>query len=153
MDSMARKNGTPAKGTTASELREASRSEHPSTSRKRVFTVEYKQQILQRVDEIAATGERGAVIRFLRQEGLYWTVVKRWQVQRDQGGLAGLKPKRRGPKPVDRTEMKEVERLRRQVERLQADLRKAEIIIDVQKKLSALLGIQSPTVPDEDEKP
>jgi transposase-like protein len=152
MDSMPNRNGSPPKGTTASSLREASREDQPGPrTPKRVFSAAFKQRILQRVDELGASGERGAVIRFLRQQGLYWTVVKRWQAQRDEGGLASLEPKKRGPKPVDTAESKEVERLRRQVERLQADLRKAEIIIDVQKKLSALLGLQTPT--DEDEKP
>lgn len=80
--------------------------------------------------------------------------VKRWRETLEKAGLAALKPQKRGRKPKGNADAaEEIARLRRQNERLQADLKKAEIIIDVQKKLSALLGIQMPVNPDEDENP
>ena len=69
---------------------------------------------------------------------------------RARGELAGLKPKKRGPKPAPKNLLAdENEKLRRQIARLQAELDKAKVIIDVQKKLSLLLGISTPESPTE----
>jgi len=154
MDSMPKRRGSPTNGATASEVRASSRraAERPVAPTRRVFTPEYKQRILQEVDQLAASGERGAIGALLRREGLHSMTVKRWRDVLEKAGLAALKPKKRGPKPTTNATAEENARLRRQVERLQTDLKKAEIIIDVQKKLSALLGIEPPTNPDEDEK-
>lgn len=160
MDSMPSKSGPPSKGATGSEIRASSRAkdERPAIPTRRVFTPEYKQRIIHEVDQLLASGERGAVGALLRREGLHSMTVKRWRETLEKAGLAALKPQKRGPKPkgdaaaTDEIARLEIARLRRQVERLQTDLQKAEIIIDVQKKLSALLGIQMPASPDEDEK-
>lgn len=115
-----------------------------ATPRRRKFTAEYKLRILRQADACAAPGERGAL---LRREGLYSSHLTEWRRARDTGGVPALEPAKRGPKPtpVDARDM-EVKQLRREIDRLQAKLERAELIIDVQKKVASLLGIplQSP---------
>ena len=95
----------------------------------------------------AGAPERGAL---LRREGIYTSQISKWRKQRDQGALQGLSPQRRGPKPTPRDPVHEENaRLRQELIRLQARLDRAEAIIDVQKKLSALLGMPIPPPPDE----
>jgi len=111
---------------------------------RRRFTAEYKLKI---VREAEACDERsGELGRLLRREGLYSSHLATWRRQYEEGSLAGLKPKKRGPKPKRRDEVTlEVDRLRRENARLEERLRKAELIIEVQKKVATLLGIQLPT--------
>jgi transposase len=152
MDSMGKRGAEPPKAGTAAAVRAASaKPVRPAQPTKRQFTAEFKQRVLREVDLLGASGERGAQVAFLRREGLTWTHVHRWRQERDRGGAAALEPKRRGPKPKRDPVADELARLRRQNERLQNELRKAEIIIDVQKKLAALLGEEVPVPPDEEE--
>jgi transposase-like protein len=117
----------------------------PAVSEKPVrrrFTAEYKLRILCEADRCAAPGQLGAL---LRREGLYSSLLSTWRQQRDQGTLAGLTPKRRGRKAnPDAALIAENERLKRETQRLAAKLRQAETIIEVQKKLSEILGIPLP---------
>ena len=106
-------------------------------AKRRRFSAKYKQRVLEEADNCAEPGQTGAL---LRREGLYSSHLSTWRRQREQGLLGALSPKRRGRKGKDELE-REVARLRRENERLQASLEKAEMIIDVQKKLSRLLGL------------
>ncbi len=109
---------------------------------RRRFTAEYKLRILHEADRCTASGQLGAL---LRREGLYSSLLSTWRQQRDQGTLAGLTPKRRGRKAnPDAPLIAENQRLKRETQRLAAKLRQAEMIIEVQKKLSELLGIPLP---------
>ena len=112
--------------------------EVPEKARRRRFSGSYKLRILQAVDACTEPGEIGAL---LRREGLYSSHVSKWRQQRDAGALEGLRPRKRGrkPRPVD-PQAKRVAQLERENERLQRKLEQAEIIIEVQKKLSRLLG-------------
>jgi len=107
--------------------------------KRRRFTATYKLRILQEADACAESGQIGAL---LRREGLYYSNLRTWRRQLNRGQLAGLTPKKRGRKedPVAR----ENARLKRENEKLKARLDKAETIIDVQKKLSKLLGVSLP---------
>ena len=105
-------------------------------AKRRRFSAKYKQHILEEADNCTESGQTGAL---LRREGLYSSHLSTWR-QREQGLLEALSPKRRGRKRKDELE-REVARLRRENERLQASLEKSEMIIDVQKKLSRLLGL------------
>jgi transposase len=106
---------------------------------RRRFTAEYKVRILREADRCALPGQLGAL---LRREGLYASHLNTWRQQRDTGALAGLMPKRRGPKPIaEDPVVAENQRLRRENERLAGRLRQAETIIEVQKKLSDVLGL------------
>ena len=105
---------------------------------RRHFNAEYKQSILHEVDRCRDEGAIGAL---LRKEGLYSSHLTTWRRQRDQAVQAALAPHKRGPKPARNPLMDEMEKLRRENARLAQQLEKAEIIIDVQKKVSSLLGI------------
>jgi transposase-like protein len=107
----------------------------PKAERRR-FTAEYKLRILAEADACTKPGEIGAL---LRREGLYSSHLDRWRKLRRKGSLQGLAPQKRGPK-VD-LQAADIARLRRENERLQQRLQQAETIIEVQKKLSALLGL------------
>jgi len=106
-------------------------------AKRRKFSAEYKVRILEEADRCTERGEIGAL---LRREGLYSSHLSTWRRQRDQGILSGLSPKKRGRKGKDDLE-KELAELRRENKRLQARLEEAELVIDVQKKLSRLLGL------------
>ena len=112
--------------------------EVPEKARRRRFSGAYKLQILRAVDACTEPGEIGAL---LRREGLYSSHVSKWRRQRDRGALEGLRPRKRGrkPRPVD-PQAKRITQLERENERLRHKLEQAEIIIDVQKKLSRILG-------------
>ena len=82
--------------------------------------------------------ERGAI---LRREGIYTSQISKWRKLRTKGALVALASHPPGPKPSAPQPLQaEVERLRKENARLQARLAQAETIIDVQKKVAALLG-------------
>jgi len=109
---------------------------------RRRFTAEYKLRILHEADHCTESGQLGAL---LRREGLYSSILSTWRQQRDEGTLVGLTPKRRGRKAnSDAPLIAENQRLTRETQRLTAKLRQAETIIDIQKKLSEMLGIPLP---------
>ena len=111
----------------------------PERPVRRRFTAEYKLRILGEADRSTESGQLGAV---LRREGLYSSHLTAWRKQRSEGTFAGLEPKRRGRKTSpDAPLVAENERLQRDNQRLTARLRQAETIIEVQKKLSEILGI------------
>ena len=106
---------------------------------RRRFTVQYKAKILAEAD---ASTEAGQLGELLRREGLYSSHLTTWRRQRDKGALAGLTPKQRGRKARPKNPLAdEVARLQRENKRLQEQLRQAELIIDVQKKVSEMLNI------------
>ncbi len=117
--------------------------------KRRTYTAEYRQRILEEA-EVAAT-TRGSLGALLRREGLYSSLLTYWRRERAQGIREGLTPQKRGPKSKGNPLEEENQKLRRQNARLTEDLRKAQIIIDVQKKVAALLGHPIPE-PDPDEK-
>jgi transposase-like protein len=157
MLNMSKKNGavSPREGT-ASAVREAARSgdpESPSTParpKRRTHTAEYKRRIVREADAALASGEAGALGELLREEGLYSSQLATWRRERDTGELAGLTPRKRGPKSSRNELADENARLQRQVEKLQHELYKANTIIDVQKKVASLLGETLPTPTAED---
>ena len=106
---------------------------------RRRFTVEYKARILAEADACTQPGLLG---ESLRREGLYSSHLVTWRRQRDEGVLAGLTPKRRGRRAKAKNPLAgEVARLQRENQRLKEQLRQAELIIDVQKKVSEMLNI------------
>ncbi len=118
-------------------------------AKRRTYTAEYKQRILEEAETAATT--RGAVGALLRREGLYSSLLATWRRERANGIREALTPQRRGPKSKYDPVEEENQKLRRQNARLTEDLRKAHIIIDVQKKVAALLGNPIPE-PDPEEK-
>ena len=115
---------------------------------RRRFTAEYKLRILTLADTCTGPGSLGTL---LRQEGLYASNLNTWRHQRERGVLSALTPQKRGRKETVRDPLLvENEKLRRENERITKRLNQAEIIIDVQKKVSQILGIPLAT-PEEGE--
>jgi len=114
----------------------------PKASR-RQFSAAEKLRILQEADACTQPGQIGAL---LRREGLYSSQLATWRRLRARGQLQALTPQQRGPKAVAEPLADELASLRRENARLQTQLTRAETIIDVQKKLSLLLGL--PVTPE-----
>jgi transposase-like protein len=104
---------------------------------RRTFTAEYKLWVLEEAEKCRE--QPGGIGRLLRREGLYSSHLTTWRRQQEAGQLAGLAPRKRGPK--NNPEAEEMNRLRRENARLTRQLEKAELIIEAQKKLSEILGI------------
>jgi len=120
--------------------------EVPEKPERRRFTAQYKLDILRQADLSREPGSLGAL---LRREGLYSSNLTTWRRQREEGTLAALKPKQRGRKAAASNPVAlENERLRKENIRLARRLQQAELIIDVQKKVSQILGITLATPPE-----
>ncbi len=109
---------------------------------RRRFTAEYKRRILQDADRCRQPGEVAAL---LRREGLYSSHLAAWRAARRRGELAGLAPKPRGPKPTQSDPRdRKIAELERENRRLQARAERAEALVELQKKVSDLLGVPLP---------
>ena len=116
--------------------KQASDPEVIARAKRRSFTAAYKLRILEEVAKCDRPGQIGAL---LRREGLYSSHLTTWRRQRREGQLQGLRPKKRGRKADPQGA--EIAALRKENERLRTRLEQAELIIDVQKKLSQALGL------------
>lgn len=106
---------------------------------RRRFTAKYKLRILHEADNCTEPGQLGAL---LRREGLYSSNLTTWRRQREKGILNGLTPKKRGRKNKPKNPLADqVARLEKENRKLRLKLKQAETIIDVQKKVSQMLGI------------
>jgi transposase-like protein len=106
---------------------------------RRRFTAAYKLEVLRQADACQKLGEVGAL---LRREGLYSSHLSAWRRQRDQGALRALGAGKRGRRPQPRNPLAgRVAQLEGENRKLQRRLHRAETIIEIQKKASALLGI------------
>ena len=116
-------------------------------ARRRRFPVEYKRKMLSEADRCREPGEIGAL---LRREGLYSSHLSAWRAARERGELGGRGIGKRGPqaKAKDPNE-KRVRELEREVRKLRRRAERAEAFVEVQKKVSELLGIE---LPESDEK-
>jgi transposase-like protein len=115
-------------------------------AKRRRFTADYKQQILTKAD---AAVEHGGIGALLRREGLYSSHLTKWRRERAASIQQGLEPRKRGPKSKRNPLAEENQKLQRANQRLTEQLRKAEIVIDVQKKVGALLGWPIPDLDQE----
>jgi transposase-like protein len=105
---------------------------------RRRFTAKYKLRILKKADACEAHGALGEL---LRKEGLYTSHLALWRKQRELGAIAGLAPKKRGPKPVERDERdQQIEALRKELDALTARAERAEALLELQKKVAELLS-------------
>ena len=107
---------------------------------RRRFTAEYKLKVLREADRCKQPGEIGAL---LRREGLYWSNLTTWRKQRESGELAGLSARKRGPQRREKNPLAErVRELERDNMRLKRRAERAEGIVELQKKVSEILGIE-----------
>ncbi len=106
--------------------------------RRRFFSKADKQRILAAADRCTAPGEIGAL---MRREGVYSSSLSSWRQQRKAAEVAALAPRPRGPRPAaDRGQVQRIAQLTRDNDRLRNQLDKARFVIEVQKKVAALLG-------------
>jgi len=108
-------------------------------ARRRHFTNADKRRILQAADRCTQPGEIGAL---LRREGVYSSSLSSWRRQREVADLAALAPQQRGPKAdPSRADAQQIAQLTRDNDKLQSRLDKALLVIEVQKKVGALLAL------------
>jgi transposase len=108
-------------------------------AKRRTFSAEFKRRILAEVDSCSKPGEVGAL---LRREGLYSSHLTEWRGLRKQAELDALAPKKRGPEPAPVADARdrEVEDLKRQLAKTTIRAERAEALIEIQKKVAALLA-------------
>jgi transposase len=110
--------------------------EVPAKAQRRRFSAEYRLRIVKQADGCKQPGELGAL---LRREGLYSSLLTNWRREREQGALAGMRARRRGPTP--RSSDPRVKQLEAENARLHRKLQRADTIITLQKKVAEILGI------------
>jgi transposase-like protein len=127
-----------APGSANQDPRPGADSEVVAHAQRRNFSPAQKRRILEEADGCTKPGEIGAL---MRREGIYSSSLSTWRRQRDAADMAALAPQKRGPK-VDphRAETLHIAQLTRERDSLKSRLDKALLVIDVQKKLAALLG-------------
>jgi len=107
---------------------------------RRRYTAEYKHRILREAETCTRQGELGAL---LRREGLYSSNLTVWRKQRERGEIEGLSQKKRGPLPKEKNPLAaKVATLERENRRLRARSERAEGLVELQKKVSEILGIE-----------
>ena len=116
--------------------------------RRRSFTAEYKRSIL---DQAEAAQDSGSIGALLRREGLYSSHLTTWKRQRQKGEIDALTPQKRGPRVVVSPLVKQNRQLQAANARLTRKLQNAELIIEVQKKVAALLGNPIPNIQIDEE--
>ena len=108
-------------------------------ARRRTFTDAYKRRILQAADQCTKPGEVGAL---MRREGVYSSSLSTWRRQREAADLAALAPQKRGPKADPACiDAQHIAQLTRERDHLRVELEKAHLVIEVQKKVAALLDL------------
>ena len=104
--------------------------------KRRQFAAEYKLRILREADACKEPGEIGAL---LRREGLYSSHLVLWRRQREEAAQAQLRSRKRGPKA--KVQDPRVRQLERENARLQRQLKRVALLLDIQKKAGEILGI------------
>ena len=113
--------------------------------KRRRFTPAYKAHIVEEAQRCTESGQIGAL---LRREGLYSSALTQWRRQYQSGALQALKDDKRGRKRTHDARDEELQRLKRDNERLNKKLGQAELIIEIQKKVAAMLGNPIETLPN-----
>lgn len=114
-------------------------SEVKSKKSRRIMSASYKLQVLEELDRCSTSTERGAV---MRREGLYASNVSTWRKERESGALSALN-KQRGRKPTYDSDALKITVLENKIKQLEAELSQAEMVIDIQKKVSEMFGIKT----------
>jgi transposase len=117
-------------------------------AKRRRFSAEYKARIVQEATRCTEWGQIGAL---LRREGLYWSEFSRWRRKYSEGAESALREEKRGRKRRSNPLEGELAKLRKENERLKRRLHQAETIIDVQKKISEMLGIPLQSTENEED--
>jgi transposase len=115
---------------------EATTEVDPSSARRRL-TIAYKIKVVETVQALRSEGS-GSIGAYLRREGLYYSAVRKWTQQFERGELTACQ---NDSKAKTRQLQAENQRLRRKLEQTEKKLKKTEMIVEIQKKLSAILGL------------
>jgi transposase len=114
--------------------------EVPAVAQRRRFSAKFKNEVLDEVDRRKAAGQE--IGSYLRKKGLATAHISHWRKAREEGSLRALEPRKRGRKPEPGADIiRENQRLRAENDKLRRQLEQSELVIDVQKKLSQLLGL------------
>lgn len=128
-----------APGSVPPPVRPGSDCEVVPRARRRNFSNADKRRILQAADLCTKPGEVGAL---MRREGVYSSSLSTWRRQRETADLAALAPQKRGPKADPaRIDAQHIAQLTRERDHLRVELDKAQLVIEVQKKVTALLDL------------
>ena len=106
--------------------------------KRRTFTAEYRRRIVKEAAGCTKPGEIGAL---LRREGLYSSHLVSWRRAAENGELAALTSKKRGAKPKLDDRDRQLAELQRQNDKLKARAERAELLVEIQKKVASVLGI------------
>ena len=110
--------------------------EVPSEPNRRRYTDSYKRKVVERVSELRKMNN-GEIGSYLRQEGLYFSMVRKWEKTLSE---KPDKENKSGRKPKSREDLQEeVIQLRKELKRTKKKLAKSELIIDIQKKISKMM--------------
>jgi len=126
------------KSTTAQGIvKEIPNPEVPSKKTRRTFSVSFKLKILRELDACSNSQERN---QLLRREGLYSSRISTWRKERAEGLLSHTSTRRGRPR-IRSEEAETIAALEKKIAQLETKLDQAEMIIDVQKKVSAIFGV------------
>jgi transposase len=130
----------------ATETKNHPPTEVSSKAKRRRFTAKYKAQILREVDACKGSGEVSAL---LRREGLYSSYLTNWRAARRRGELSGLSPQKRGRKSMPKDERDElIRKMKKEIKHLTTRAERAELVVEIQKKVSLMLGMEQPGLED-----
>jgi len=116
---------------------------------RRKFSAAEKLRVIKRADACRASGKRGAVEAMLREEGIYSSHLYAWRAQLGASGAAGLEQRKPGRKPALDANAKRCAELEKRNAQLARKLHVATVLIELQKKVHAVLGIALPTSDEE----
>ncbi|MDA8313047.1 MAG: transposase [Actinomycetota bacterium] len=117
--------------------------ELPDKPRRRIFTAEYKLRIVAEYDACVGDGDKGAL---LRREGLYSSHIVEWRRARDNAAVAGLAGPRRAKANPDTAALAKATK---RIERLEEDLKKHKLALDIAGKAHALLEMLAESANDD----
>lgn len=143
------KRDVPGEGAAPSDGAAAPDPEVPAQAKRRRFSASYKARIVEEAEQCTESGAIGAL---LRREGLYSSQLSRWRERYRAGVLEGLRDDKRGRKKTRHPLEEENARLRKHNERLVRRIEQAETIIEIQKKVAAMLGLPLNSVENEEQK-
>ena len=127
--------GAPISGHPTSEVR-------AEKAKRRNLTIAYKVRVIETLKTLRSDDGGSTIGAYLRKEGLYYSTVRKWEKQYKHGDLTGALSKTKGN--PSGSSSKEIKKLRRKLESTEKKLEQSKIIIDIQKKISKLLGIEQP---------
>lgn len=114
-------------------------------AKRRNLTIGYKIRVVETIKSLRTEGG-SSIGAYIRKEGLYYSIVRKWELQYDRGALTGAQTKAKAKTVATNTE---VQKLRRKLASAEKELEKARFLIAFQKKISLMLGIDQPEIDEE----